>query len=725
MKTKTASAVAVAILLTLILVHLVACSVASQEVSYNFACEKYSLPNGWNSLGSILANVGGTLYSFDDRQADGMIKLTRFDPGQDEADYLTYTYEFGKEYIVCSAYDNDSSIWLLMGSDSGNLLKRINIDGEYMDEIDMSAWQDTGFWSKLVVKPSGGGEELFYAISYENLYCFDHEGNKKYDIQISGLSDIVIDTEGNCYVLYESAGGQKLAIVNDSGKTETVMTLSKQYSGLMNLGINGVKFFMYNSTGGYGIDVSSKKEIELFTWTDLGVISNDISSITASGDGRIIYYHENTVCVLTEVSGLSGDDTTQVISEKTKTTLVLAGYDISYDILQQVSVFNANTSDYTIKVEDYVESGLIKLSAELIAGNVPDILVLDNLPAGQYSSIGLLEDLYPYIDRDAELDRSDFYLFDLIENSGKLYEAVPAFNINTIIASSANVGNNASWTFDAMFKIIDEKGVDAFADVTRDFFLVYFLNNTLDTYVDWQTGTANFEGEDFLSLLKLCKELPEDLNEQELSELQDGAVGGSVVKLREGQSVFLLDIIENFLAPQAFRLLFNGDYTYIGFPGTTGGGSSAIFTTSIALCSQSMNKDAAWEFVRIFLTDEYQTPDSFMRYWGSFPTNKTAMQNMITDEQLVETYEEDGVEKTKPKLGSTYGISGVLYAAKDEEIEEILALIDSLENVYRVDESITAIVIEEVSDYFNGSKTVAETAKIIQNRVQTYVSEQS
>ncbi len=58
------------------------------------------------------------------------------------------------------------------------------------------------------------------------------------------------------------------------------------------------------------------------------------------------------------------------------------------------------------------------------------------------------------------------------------------------------------------------------------------------------------------------------------------------------------------------------------------------------------------------------------------------------------------------------------------EIDQILALVYSADTLFRFDSTATDILLEEAAYYFNGSRTAAETAAIIQDRMQTYLAEQ-
>ena len=53
-----------------------------------------------------------------------------------------------------------------------------------------------------------------------------------------------------------------------------------------------------------------------------------------------------------------------------------------------------------------------------------------------------------------------------------------------------------------------------------------------------------------------------------------------------------------------------------------------------------------------------------------------------------------------------------------------MALYNAIDSIYSYDENIYNIVNEVAGGYFNGDKTVQDTAKQIQDRVTLYVNEQ-
>ena len=64
-----------------------------------------------------------------------------------------------------------------------------------------------------------------------------------------------------------------------------------------------------------------------------------------------------------------------------------------------------------------------------------------------------------------------------------------------------------------------------------------------------------------------------------------------------------------------------------------------------------------------------------------------------------------------------------IYATTQEEYDQIMELYNSITRISEYDDKIFEIVNEVAASYFNGDKTVEDTANLIQSRVELYVNE--
>ena len=119
--------------------------------------------------------------------------------------------------------------------------------------------------------------------------------------------------------------------------------------------------------------------------------------------------------------------------------------------------------------------------------------------------------------------------------------------------------------------------------------------------------------------------------------------------------------------------------------------------------------DAAWDFVKTFVSEEAQTREHL---WG-IPVTQAGLDNFIYEAQHMEG--EHGYSWDDVELNITN--------ATDEDVQEFLAIFEKADEVSTQDTAIMAIIEEEVASYFQGQKSADEVADIIQSRVDIYLKE--
>jgi len=202
-------------------------------------------------------------------------------------------------------------------------------------------------------------------------------------------------------------------------------------------GVNGDYDFYYSfGSNFFGYDIEKQSAEKLFNWIACDVNYENLTGYCIGKDGTIL-------CVANEYN--SSDDSYAVsvvnIEKKPasevpkKETLTLACQYADSNIINQAISFNRSHDNVRINVVDYSEynteddysAGLTKLTTEILSGQMPDILALNGLPVSQLISKGYLENLYPYLDSDAELSRDSIVpgVLKALENSGGIYYTTP------------------------------------------------------------------------------------------------------------------------------------------------------------------------------------------------------------------------------------------------------------------------------------------------------------
>ena len=133
-------------------------------------------------------------------------------------------------------------------------------------------------------------------------------------------------------------------------------------------------------------------------------------------------------------------------------------------------------------------------------------------------------------------------------------------------------------------------------------------------------------------------------------------------------------------------------------------------------------------------------------YMWCFPVMQDAFDLMLEkamtpeyqyDENGEIMYDENGEPLKWPKMTYGGGVSIApdgtetqmesveIYELSQADADIILGLIENTHSVYSYDQDILDIITDEVAAFFAGEKSAADTAAMVQSRVNLYVQEQS
>lgn len=579
------------------------------------------------------------------------------------------------------------------------------------------------------------------------LYIFDTETGKMTGT-VSGIDwteRLLSLNDGRVAVVYYGEAGYRLSVV-DPDKLELGESWNVQ-GELYNAVVGGGDYDIYynNGVNFFGYDLETGQAEKLFNWINCDVDNSNLNSYAVTDDGKVVAvsvewddrYENSTISVIT-MEKVPADSVPQ------KETITLACQYLDWQARKQIIKFNRSHDNVRIELRDYseynteedYEAGLTKLRTEILAGNCPDILDLGGLPAKQLAAKGLLTDLYPFLDADPELSREDFFpsVLHALENEGKLYSTADSFYVITAVGPARIVGDKPGWTYADLMAALREmpEGCSVFSQTeTRADILQLCLSLEMDRFVNWNTGEVNFDCPEFIDLLNFAKTFPAefDWEHYEWSEEDNDSY-----RVREGKQLLIYDYISGFDSLVNYENIYGGldAFTYIGFPTSSGVGSLMNPNQGYAICESCSNKEAAWEFVRIFLTEEYQNDNVY-----NIPSNIHSYEKKKAD-AMTETYykDENGKimidpmtgEKMKEEKGGYWDDVKnewvPIYSYSEAEIGKVESAIMSAERVYVRDEAIYNIVMELVEGFFSGQRSAEDVAKLIQSKVRIYVNEQ-
>ena len=490
----------------------------------------------------------------------------------------------------------------------------------------------------------------------------------------------------------------------------------------------GYDLYLVNGYGVYGYNIGDADKTPIMNYLDSDLSINMVYSLVALNDREFLARYDDIDTYDTFFGRFSKVDPKDV---KDKETLVLACSGLNWNVRTAVVNFNKNSENYRITIQDYDSlygtdtdylAGASRLNADIVSGRVPDILLINsNMPVESYISKGLFADLKPFVEADEEVDLNDLMpnIVEAYSMNGSWYRLVPYYTVSTMIAKASDVGPKRGWTVQEARDVLASKpeGTQFVNTTTRDTMLTNSLIIAGNQFIDWESGKCSFDSEGFIQLLEFVGEFPAEIDDamftNEYWEAYD-------TMWREGRTLTQMTSLSNF---RDFNRMEKGTFgekiTVIGYPSSNEDGSAIVAGFELAMSAKSSNRDGVWEFMRYFLTSDYQSELDFC-----FPISITRMNEMAEEATKPETYiDENGNEV---EYEETYYLGGMEVAIPPmtrQEADELKGILYSFTNVYNYNENLIQIVQEEAAPYFAGQKSAAEVAAIIQSRAQVYVNE--
>ncbi len=407
------------------------------------------------------------------------------------------------------------------------------------------------------------------------------------------------------------------------------------------------------------------------------------------------------------------------------------------DTMDRIMAFNADNPSYFIEMKNY-GGGLgseaavnleTQLSLEILSGKGPDLVIWDrDMYTPSLASEKLMENLYDFMDADPDFHREDYYenILRAFEINGGLYTLPASFTVETGCVKAEELGADRdvteSWELGEMMEAYENSPrADRFADnFTREFQLRFICEDCMDNFVDWDSGECHFDTPEFVELLEFCKTFPEEFTVPEdykgLEYLQSGKTFWHPVSITEPWDV-------------AFeRTEYGGALLWPGHPVAdgeqeTGGGVASPYGECFSICKNSSNKEAAWECIKSWLTQDMQ------REVRGIPLLRSVSEERIQDALTLEYETVDGIKQEKIKYEMEICITEAevvtieLSCITEEDAEVYRSIIENTHRSSSKDTGILDIIMEEAGAYFEKGKDAATVADIIQNRVSVYVSE--
>lgn len=320
------------------------------------------------------------------------------------------------------------------------------------------------------------------------------------------------------------------------------------------------------------------------------------------------------------------------------------------------------------------EEGLARLMRDVATADKIDIIVCDGYAVDANAGFA---DLYPFLDKDPELSREDFVpqVLSGIERKGELHAIWSGFSIQSLEAlGQLAEGPNPLKLTDCQ-PYLDAVGYTEpmFSDhMTKTQLLRCVFPSILQSAYDPENACYDLDRENVRALLALCKTRPAEF-------VPENAYSSEVLTYNDLQPDHLNHLIDS---GRAFRLFdgSNGD-NFTGF--------LCDYRSAYMIPETCQNKENAWAFLRIMLTEEQQIKE-FEQRRICYPSNVNALEQVLGSYNSPETAEAvhrliDNATLHTPdyvKAEQIFVDSVLPYLHGDTELDAVLAIAQGKMNIF-------------------------------------------
>ncbi len=531
-------------------------------------------------------------------------------------------------------------------------------------------------------------------------FLFDRDGNYLFTLRDnSDPNSVILTASGQFAVFSTSNGGWAYSLLPvDIGKKSWGEPIEIGTAANVFTGSDNSSYYLFDSSDFYRCSFDSDEREKLFNWSNLGLACGD-THVCQLPDGKFAVvagtYNQTQLLTYEFCIVEPGEDN--------RTVLTMLSLQPEDSLLEAIAQFNKSNDEYRVELTSYFSKNedvtyddwnkaITKLNTELISGKVPDLMDLANMPADAYSRRGILEDLYPYLKNDSEINMGDYYenVFDALSIDGELPYVTSSVRVISIFADKEIVGTARGWTMNE-FLSYKQSG-----QVKMEFFPPTLLLKTLigadNSFVDWEKGTCSYDSEEFAGLLEMCYL-------QALPDVEWMDDDGAFV----GQANCIYASLDSVIAVAYYNALLGGNANPIGIPNLSGDVMHILEPANkIGFSTACEHKDGAWAFVRSFLEPRLQESGWY------FPYLKSSFEK-ITSAAI---------------KGNTIWIGGMYGNEADmEDIELARELLSSANYCINSHQDLTDMILNMSSSYFASGEGAQEAASEIQSRARLYVGE--
>ncbi|MDE7176784.1 MAG: extracellular solute-binding protein [Lachnospiraceae bacterium] len=596
---------------------------------------------------------------------------------------------------------------------------------------------------------------IFVSISNSSdLYEVKEDGSCEYFMTVQGESPVFMQLQGN--LMFLEVPGYEPPLIYDMEKKEYVEDevladfIRENYFGGNKYNISG-KYQIYFFPGEEGViyiagekglhrHVIGGSAMEQIIDGSLCTFSNPSYGLT-----DMIMLEDNAFLALfTEITSYTGARLVRYVYDPEVTTVPddrLKVYSLKENdtIRQAIAVFMAAYPGIAVEYEIGMEKGssvtredaLKKLNTRIMAGDGPDVLILDDMPLDSYIEKGILLDLSTILGSLSGEEE----IFDSIVQTMKKDDKVCAFpcEINIPVMMGAKKYISQLKDLESIADVMEElrkdnPGKDLLNICTEKGIMRYFAITCVPA---WITERGELDREAITQFLKQTKRiydvqmdgLPEEIIE-EYQWRNDSWLEAQGVSKDDHPDFRALDNVI-FYYEGSIQLSYSALSRAVvydmmasvdkveGFEGSKwtvmNGQSSNVFCarTLLGINAASENPGSAQNFIRLCLGREMQSN----LYYG-LAVNKAAFDENFIIPENTERYIFLDSKEEEIKL-----------TINEKQIADLRKCIEAVDTVYIEDTVLENAVYEEGIRYMQGELSLEEAVNAIEKKISIYMAE--
>ena len=402
---------------------------------------------------------------------------------------------------------------------------------------------------------------------------------------------------------------------------------------------------------------------------------------------------------------------------------------LNYDIEPIVNEFKEKYPNIKLNIVEFNSDGdgyekyNEKILSDTLAGEGPDIIYFDpeNTNARAFQKSGMLEDLKPYIEKDKGFNKEDYNskLFNAGMYKGKLTfiptdYCVPAYITTKELLEKNNIKITKNMSqndfINSLNKYISSvKSSNGKTLFAKSVDIGDFIASSGFECVDYENKKMYFSTKEFKDIMENYKKIYNSTPKPSNNESGEEGIRG----IKDGSTLFSIDQIytggiEFWDSESTIKGTTGQTQIINSFPTYNGDNKTiAIAGDLIGMSKKTLNKKAAYNFIKLSLSEKIQCGDKdYMP-----PINKKSqidIKNRYLKEQVGKA---DMIEKV------------ILNRPSDDLNKYYDRITNNVDEVRILDTNLDKLIKECMTPYFEDKSSYDSALETLENKVKLYINE--